>query len=310
MITIEGSGRSGERSLGFRFADVHPKAKLDISFQRTLRVPQDGDSYPLPAGFGGLPLKHIEDYADEFSDTDLSRGGVLMPMYQSEATWLNFSGDYPMAIKVATGKINAVTGQAWSNKLNGDPQDYVVTPDQDWLDGFCVEKGKVRQFVAQPLGAGETVEEILTGKSDFGGIQILVMPMKLSEYIKRFETVPTSRRDESFDDVLYMRAPELKCMSASMGIAAGGFIEQEIYEDEVGIEVWDTSAAVRCFVHVVNSQQYESITGEATPHRPITKEQYLERAIPWFSHYKDGTSLSGGAFEALGKSSVVSSGMF
>ena len=55
MITIGGSSRSGERSLRFRFDDVHPKAKLDISFQRTLRVPQDGESYPLPAGFGGLP---------------------------------------------------------------------------------------------------------------------------------------------------------------------------------------------------------------------------------------------------------------
>ncbi|NIR80308.1 MAG: hypothetical protein GWO00_18685, partial [Gemmatimonadetes bacterium] len=74
-------------------------------------------------------------------------GGVLLPMYQAEALWLNFGrggvfsghGGYPFAVKVATGKINAVSGEAWSDGLNRDPQDYMVVPDQPWLDGYCVE---------------------------------------------------------------------------------------------------------------------------------------------------------------------------
>ena len=69
-----------------------------------------------------------------------------------------------MAVKVAAGKVNAVTGEPWSDGLTERPQDYLVVPDQPWLDGFCVEKGLVRQFVATPLGEGYTAEEQLTGR--------------------------------------------------------------------------------------------------------------------------------------------------
>ena len=78
-------------------------------------------------------------------------------MHQAEAMWINFcSGyeyplDYPFAVKVATGKVCALTGDAWVNHLNRDPQHYVVVPEQPWLDGYCVEKGIVRHFVGMPL---------------------------------------------------------------------------------------------------------------------------------------------------------------
>ncbi len=66
-----------------------------------------------------------------------------MPIHQAEAMWINISspGRYPFAVKIATGKICAVSGDNWANHLNRDPQDYVVVPDQPWLDGYCVEKG-------------------------------------------------------------------------------------------------------------------------------------------------------------------------
>ena len=45
----------------------------------------------------------------------------MLPMFQSEALWLNINSKYlmdrhtgyPFAIKVAAGKINAVTGDDW-----------------------------------------------------------------------------------------------------------------------------------------------------------------------------------------------------
>jgi hypothetical protein len=80
-----------------------------------------------------------------------------MPMYQSAALWIRFSTRYPFAVKVAAGKINAVTGDPWSRDLQADPQNYLVLPEQPWLDGFAVRKGVIRQFVAMPLG-GEIVE--------------------------------------------------------------------------------------------------------------------------------------------------------
>ena len=157
---------------------------LEIEFQRTLRIPDDGKTYPLPAGFGAFPLRHVDDYKDTVPTAWIERGGVLMPMYQSEALWINFSTRYPFAVKVAAGKINAVTGELWQTDLQPDPQNYLVLPEQPWLDGFAVRKGVIRQFVAMPLGAGYSAEEQITGKADMGGIQLQVFPLRAEAYFR------------------------------------------------------------------------------------------------------------------------------
>ena len=41
--------------LAFSFPEVHNEAKLNINFQRTLRIPDDGKDYPLPPGLVGFP---------------------------------------------------------------------------------------------------------------------------------------------------------------------------------------------------------------------------------------------------------------
>src|SRR5215831_15677229 len=97
------------------FPDLAHTPWLSINFQRTLRIPDDGKDYPLPPGLGSFPLRHIDDYAAGMPAKWLSRGGVLLPMWQSEAMWLCFDNNivfsrdvgYPFAIKVATGKISA-----------------------------------------------------------------------------------------------------------------------------------------------------------------------------------------------------------
>ena len=96
--------------LVFRFPEVHEDARLEVDFQRTLRIPDDNRDYPLPPGLGEFPLHHIDDYLERLPAEWRQRGGVFLPMYQAEAMWLNFTGSYPMAVKVATGKINALTG--------------------------------------------------------------------------------------------------------------------------------------------------------------------------------------------------------
>ncbi len=77
--------------LVFDFPDVHEEARLTIDFQRTLRIPDDGTDYPLPPGLGSFPLAHVDDHADRVPATWLTHGGVMLPMYQSEAMWLSFS---------------------------------------------------------------------------------------------------------------------------------------------------------------------------------------------------------------------------
>ena len=85
-----------------------------------------------------------------------------------------------------------------------DPQDYVVLSEQPWLDGYCVEKGVIRQFVAMPLDDGYTAEEQLTGAAQHSGIQVVVYPMKLERY--RQLTACKSDRMSELDappDVVY-----------------------------------------------------------------------------------------------------------
>ena len=180
------------KTLEFSFPEVHPHAKCRIEFQRTMRIPDNDQTHYLPPSFGNFPLHHIDDFAS-IPKAWQDRGGVFLPMYQSEAMWISFDGDYPCAIKIAAGKINAVTGDAWCDELRTNKQDYVVTPDQPWLDGFNVGKDTVRQFVAMPLGEGYTAEEQITGAAEFGGLQILVSPMRNLVAFKRPSSVVVFR---------------------------------------------------------------------------------------------------------------------
>ena len=177
----------------FSFPEVHEHAKCEIRFHRTLRIPDDGKDYPLPAGLGEFPMAHVDDFKDTVPDKWTGRGGVMLPMWQSEAMWLQFvhmhvpghgHASWPCAIKVAAGKVSAITGKKWKDGLR--KKDYCVAPGQKWLDGFVVEDGKIKQFVAAPLGSGASAEEQITGKAEFGGIQIEVFPMKLEAFERRF----------------------------------------------------------------------------------------------------------------------------
>ena len=283
-------------------SQAYTQASLQISFQRTLRIPDDGKVYPLPAGLGNFPLRDIDDFRDTLPEAWLERGGVLMPMYQSEALWIYFRTSYPFAIKVGSGKINAVTGDTLSQGLSGSPQNYLVTPEQPWLDGFAVSKGVIRQFVAMPLGGGYSVEEQLTGKADIGGLQLQVFPMKPEAC---FRNLIESRLPKSLADLVdeltrdiwqtrqfaaqFSLSPGSTTLheDAAMRLGAGGKMQQEIYADPYSLKDWDQSQSHRCFVHLCNSMQWRQITGGNPPHPPLTNSEYTKYRIPWFDYYRD-----------------------
>ena len=283
----------------FSFPAVHEFAELRIEFQRTLRIPDDNRAYPLPPGLGNFPLYRVDDYRDNVPDTWRAHGGVFTPMYQTEAMWINFHADYPMAVKIAAGKINAVTGEAWTEEISREPQDYVVVPEQPWLDGFCVKKGLIRQFVAMPLGEGYTAEEQLTGEAEHGGLQIAVYPMKRSTYEEM-------HRIELGAD--YMARPMTSMDDASpleMGLAPGGLMRQEIYDDPHDINAWERSVVSRCFVHIVNSAQFFHLTGCEPPVEPRTARDYTEAGLPWYDYYGGDLKALKGAKELAGLDSVA-----
>ncbi len=273
--------------LVFSFPEVHPRARLSISFQRTLRIPDDGKDHPLPPGLGRFPVRHVDDASALAPEAWQTHGGVVLPMYSAEAMWLSFESaddeerdtSYPFAVQIATGKVNAVTGGPWREGLGGAPQDYMVVPTQPWLDGFCVEKGVVRQFVAMPLGAGYTAEEQITGEAAHGGLQISVRPMRREIYERRFPPVPARER---FSHVCACCAP---ASSPDMGLGAGGRMRQEIYDDPYSLEDWEAERHARCFVHLVGALVWAGLSGEQPPAPPMSAWDYEQRGLPWFDWY-------------------------
>jgi hypothetical protein len=305
MIELQGD------ALVFRFPEVHEHAALKVQFQRTLRIPDDGRDYPLPPGFGPFPLRHVDDFAERVPESWMRHGGVMLPMYQSEAMWLHFTSPYgyPFAVKVATGKINAVTGEAWRDGLNRGPQDYLPVPEQPWLDGYCVEKGFIRQFVAMPLGAGYTAEEQVTGTAEHGGLQVSAIPLSRAAYERLLE-----ERRRAAENSMFQRFSAAAPMAAAapammeMGLAPGGRMRQEIRTDRRAMEDWDQRHSGRCFVHIANSLAWRQITRAEPPTAPRTAEEYTRAGLPWFDLYEERRTAVDGSGILAGLRSVLQLG--
>jgi hypothetical protein len=237
---------------------------LAISFERTLRIPDDGRTYPLPPGLGLFPVRRL---GDDF----------VIPMYQREALWIAFEGAWwkPNAVKVGIGGIDALTGDAWTEELQADPQNYLVAPEQPWIDGINSGHETIRQFVAMPLGSGTTVEGQLTGKETVGGLQLVI-----------FEPKPGRFPDEEPDP----GPPEegvFMLESMEMGLAAGGTMTQKIYPDKHGLSAWDPSRRTSIRVRIVNTEQWQALTGEEPPPSPVDAAAYTRAGLPWFALYDE-----------------------
>ena len=262
-----------------------------ISFNRTLRIPEDGREYPLPAGLGRLPIHRVEDYADKVPAHWLNEGGFFIPLYQKEALYLEFDGPYwhPTIAKVAVGRVNAISGKSYSHTIFRQHQDYIVIPDQKWLDGVYSGVGVVRQFVAMQLGDGYTIESQITDEEEHGGFQILVF----DAHDGRFPD-----RDPENDERIKLEEHEKKTgeciryqIGSTMGIAAGGNIKQQILKDPYGFESWNTVNKQKIQIHLINSLAYKAITGLNPPRSPITIAEYKTFNIPWFEHYDESLPI-------------------
>ncbi|MEU1271628.1 hypothetical protein [Streptomyces sp. NPDC005799] len=268
-----------------------------VRFMRTLRLPETG-THPLPPGLGQFPVRRIADYPDTVPEQWRARGGVMLPVYLREAMWLSFSGTAePAALQVGVGKVCAVSGEPWSDRLSRNPQNYLVLPRQPWLDGINSGKGTVRQFVAVPLGLGATVEGQVTGEEVWGGVQLQSFPLsgpKLAEWREaERRRARASRRMTAmggYDAAMPMAAapppaPGAAPAAAAMGLGVGGSMRQEVYEDDRPLSDWAEEPAGRVFVHLVTPPEWRRITGEAPPPSPVDRAAYTRAGLPWFDYY-------------------------
>ena len=162
-------------ALQFHFPEI--ENRTTITLKKTLQVVNDGKEHPLPPDQGDFPYFY-------------NGAQRIVPMnHENEALYLNFANSNqfaPVAIKVLSGGINAITGEKESeatyttlrnNDENGAGQNYMLVPGQPWLDGFMSKDNAVRQFIAVNLGQGKSIEEKLEGTLR-GGLQIMVIPTK------------------------------------------------------------------------------------------------------------------------------------
>ena len=233
-------------------------ASLRIGVQRTLRVPNDGGDYPLPPALGRLPVRPA-------AGRDLH---FLIAIHLQDAAWLQFNARHtkPRALAIGAGAINALTGHRWRAELQASPQNYVVVPPQPWLDGFKVKSGAVRQFVAVPLRGGGSVEEQITGEAE-GGITIAV-----------FEPKPGALEGKS-------SPPSASARTRELALGAGGRIEQRVYPDPYGVDVWSSTPAVVIQLHLLEADEFTSLTGEQVPPSPVDAGTYSRYGLPWFEVY-------------------------
>ncbi|MGN9762403.1 hypothetical protein [Streptomyces sp. SD31] len=278
-----------------------------VRFIRTLRLPESG-THPLPPGLGEFPVRRVADCADRVPEAWRQRGGVMLPVYLREAMWLSFGGTTePAALQVGVGKVCAVSGKPWSDRLSRKPQNYVVLPRQPWLDGINSGKGTVRQFVAVPLGLGATVEGQVTGEEVWGGVQLQSFALKepqlarwREEERRRAEQARAMPAYGGFGAAMPMAAaaPQggvpapaaapagpARRAAAAMGLGVGGSMRQEVYEDDRPLSDWSEGPAGRVFVHLVTPPEWRRITGEAPPPSPVDRAAYTRAGLPWFDYY-------------------------
>ncbi|KAL7415767.1 hypothetical protein BDY24DRAFT_269762 [Mrakia frigida] len=152
---------------------------LVIQPQRTIRVSSESEKESeLPPGLGAFPLVKVAGGEKKLPKSIKEMGGALMPMYQNEAMWLNFTSTplAQFALKISLGNVNALTGLPRYETYGVETQDW-VTEKQPWLDGVATEPNVVRQFVAVPLGSRFSVENQVTGVDSTGALQFDLFTM-------------------------------------------------------------------------------------------------------------------------------------
>jgi hypothetical protein len=66
---------------------VRVGGRVAVTFQRTLRIPDDGRVYPLPPGLGRFPVIRARDFSDRVPEDWKDDTVAFIPMHQREAPW-------------------------------------------------------------------------------------------------------------------------------------------------------------------------------------------------------------------------------
>ncbi len=307
IILIESLADTHIIRIGPRFA---------VSFQRTLRVPDTGRTYPLPPGLGAFPIYAAAPYGDVFpgnaagpastgrapiggASNDRAGNVFFIPMYQREALWLGFRGAswHPNAVMIFAGGVNAISG-AISGAISAvaPGRSAASASGEDDLQGGHVLDDHPQNYIVTPL------QPWLDGFNTGDGTvrQFVAMPLGLGytmeaaitdreRYGRIHITVFEPKHGRFPDEPPPEISPEKRPLAgmgggqfARMGLGAGGVMRQKIYPDPHGLDAWDPANYGEVTIHIVNSAQFREITGQDPPPTPVDAAVYTLHGLPWF----------------------------
>ncbi|KAI0454754.1 hypothetical protein F5B21DRAFT_514460 [Xylaria acuta] len=161
-------------------------------------------------------------------------------------------------------------------------------------------------------GGSTTIKVKLAGTIVFDGYARTVagLKMRLFEQLGIFP----HRQDLGFPDDFRLEGEDLTLElhilpqeRKPLGLGAGGSILQEIRADASDPRTWDVGSSKILYVHIVDSRDFEDITGLPPPDTPVTWRLYTELQLPYDRAWKK--QQGGPILDVKGKG-VSSDGMF
>lgn len=260
--------------LTFVFPAIHHHAVLQVQLCRTLRVPNDGKNHAAPTGFEAFPMMTtgMEDVQHQ------------LPLYPSDALWLNFvsSSGFPFAVRVDFDQRCAVTGIPFQEELtqgirrtkdrNENLQNFLVIPEQKTLDGYSVGGEQFAQFVLEQ----QDKPKLMT---------IWVYPLKKDLYQKMLfgNGMHNGRLSEATRWGQYHEFEDMTGES-KMGV---GLVNQTIEPNLRPVEDWDLEAGQSVTVELVSMLEWLSSKDNKPLHHPYTQAIYQKLGYPWGESYTE-----------------------
>ena len=263
---------------------------LTITFQRTLRIPDDGSTYPLPPWLGAFPLRRVADYADTRPGGVAARTAAC----SCRCTSARRCG-WGSAARGRSGRRAEGRGRQ-GLRLVGP---HVVRASARRQRGrHAGLHGRSRSAVARRDQRGQRLDPPVRrdaarhglhrrrarspARRRHGGIQLCVFDPQPGFAVApppplRFAAPAASAACALSAGALVpppacaaprVKRPRVAAKGAAMGLAAGGRMRQRIYPDPHGLDAWDQDrlhARLRC------TRQQRAVAGRSpasTPRRP------------------------------------------
>ncbi|KAF0967398.1 MULTISPECIES: hypothetical protein [Gordonia] len=248
-------------TLTFTFPELGSDARLHVTFPRTLRA---GDLTERAGLTADTTLRLAQ--GSPTGDAD-----AVIPMWQSEATWIDFSSphQHPFLVMIGVDGVNAISGKVFTGTPDFDTDDYIEVPTQQTLASYRTGTGGHRQLVAPSTHTSR-------GPDPRGTlVQLTVIPMRAESWARRRHHASASTC--VLCDI--SRAEQARTPPRTAVARVIGPLESA--------DTWHPTRMGSAAVRIVNSVTWESLTGLTPRHSRLTCADYLDRRLPWHSAYRE-----------------------